>query len=620
MEQKIQVQSLKKQMGARYHEPICNIVPGILPAVDRPLTATEAIDVFGTMVQPAGIKDWSLDILTNRSFPKIYAQQINMRTGTLGSAKHVWEINRMLFLPRLAILYRSLGNDYYLNLIMQLVADWIQQNPYLIGINWYSNIEINVRLINWFLTWEILSAEDIMDTDSQFSDFVNSIWLPSIYQHCKYSYEHPSLHSSANNHLIAEYAGLFVAASKWQFKASKRWMQYAKAGLEKEMVQQHSVHGINKEEAAEYIQFITDFFLIAMVVGDNTQNGFSATYKQYFRSIIDYIHSFLTINGQFPKYGDEDDGRLFLLNETIHDNNFLSLLQFGALYFNEPRWVNAPVTPDQKNALLLGNKARDTAKACTHRSPNRESAFYPEEGHFIFRKQGREQQEIYCHFDAAQLGFLSIAAHGHADALSFMLHIDGQPFVVDPGTYCYHTDAEWRHYFVSTRAHNTVGIAGVDQATFIGPTLWLNHYKVTVEGWQLNGNKQYVMASHNGYDRHGIHHKRKLVFLKDEEKIIITDYIENRSGKANQLELPFHLHPGIEHHLVGTRALLHHQRARTAIIALPHQLQWHVVKGATSPCLGWYSERFYHKTPTAVIMGTIYTEASLELTTEIQIR
>jgi hypothetical protein len=44
--------------------------------------------------------------------------------------------------------------------------------------------------------------------------------------------------------------------------------------------------------------------------------------------------------------------------------------------------------------------------------------------------------------DAAPLGFLSIAAHGHADALSFILHVDGSPILVDPGMFTYHTHKE----------------------------------------------------------------------------------------------------------------------------------------------------------------------------------
>ena len=40
--------------------------------------------------------------------------------------------------------------------------------------------------------------------------------------------------------------------------------------------------------------------------------------------------------------------------------------------------------------------------------------------------------------DHGPLGYLSIAAHGHADALAIWWHIDGQPVLVDAGTYLYH--------------------------------------------------------------------------------------------------------------------------------------------------------------------------------------
>ena len=47
------------------------------------------------------------------------------------------------------------------------------------------------------------------------------------------------------------------------------------------------------------------------------------------------------------------------------------------------------------------------------------------------------------------------------------VHMDGYPFLVDPGTYAYHTHAEWRKYFVSTLAHNTVTINNADQASIV---------------------------------------------------------------------------------------------------------------------------------------------------------
>ena len=71
-------------------------------------------------------------------------------------------------------------------------------------------------------------------------------------------------------------------------------------------------------------------------------------------------------------------------------------------------------------------------------------------------------------FDCGELGFGSLAAHGHADALSVTVRAGGVDVLVDPGTYDYFTFPDWRRYFRSTRAHNTLGIDGVDQSAQLG--------------------------------------------------------------------------------------------------------------------------------------------------------
>jgi len=55
-----------------------------------------------------------------------------------------------------------------------------------------------------------------------------------------------------------------------------------------------------------------------------------------------------------------------------------------------------------------------------------------------------------------------LPAHAHADALSFQLWWDGNPVVVDPGTFTYEPGPD-RDWFRSTRAHSTVVVDGRDQ-------------------------------------------------------------------------------------------------------------------------------------------------------------
>ena len=76
---------------------------------------------------------------------------------------------------------------------------------------------------------------------------------------------------------------------------------------------------------------------------------------------------------------------------------------------------------------------------------------------------------ILIGIDHAALGFGTIAAHGHADALSFQILKDGKRIFIDPGTYIYHhCQIEERNIFRRTDHHNTVMINGEEQSQVLG--------------------------------------------------------------------------------------------------------------------------------------------------------
>lgn len=561
--------------------------------------------------------NWHKDIFSEKEFALGFAKSMSIRNDSELSAKNVWEINRLEFLPHIAMNYNTTGEEKYLNQFARIVESWNTANPYLLGINWYSNIEVNIRLINWFLCWEILNIDEIVNKNSVFKEFVDSILLPVIYQHCKYSYANPSKFSSANNHLISEYSGLFIAASKWEFKESGKWLDYSKKGLEIEIEKQHS-NGINKEEAAEYIQFITDFFLLPYIVGENTRNPLSKDYLSNLKQIFEYIHEFTDIKSNFPKYGDEDDGKVICLSMDKHYNNFKSLMTSAAILFEDSRFKSKSEGFDLKNELLFGEKGRNMFNEIDSLKSEQVSKFYKPEGHFIFRKQ-KNEKEIYLHFDAAPLGYLSIAAHGHADALSLLMQINGFPIFVDSGTYSYHVSKQWREYFLSTMAHNTVCVDGENQATQAGDTMWLNHYQCDVIDVQQNNEIEIVKASHTGYKK--VSHTRTIAFVKDEDTFIITDEIKNNDGKEHDINILFHLHPDIIiTHLEKNEVLLTHPSGIKLTIALEQlKSDLKVVKGQNDPLLGWYSESFMQKEPTSVVFFNKKTKSSIKAITKIKI-
>jgi len=87
--------------------------------------------------------------------------------------------------------------------------------------------------------------------------------------------------------------------------------------------------------------------------------------------------------------------------------------------------------------------------------------FFPNGGLFINNSQKNPvpSQLIYsAQFHSRQ--------HKHADHLSVLYNLSGQPLLVDPGTFTYQYDIPERMYCEATRGHNTVEIDGLNYSRF----------------------------------------------------------------------------------------------------------------------------------------------------------
>ena len=123
---------------------------------------------------------------------------------------------------------------------------------------------------------------------------------------------------------------------------------------------------------------------------------------------------------------------------------------------------------------------------------------FADAGMTLLRTSGDDGPEIWCRCDGGPHGYLSIAAHAHADALSVELRYGGVDILADPGTYCYHGEPAWRSYFRSTLAHNTIELGGQDQSGD-GPFLWLRHANGREIEVADDGETASWTAEHDGY-------------------------------------------------------------------------------------------------------------------------
>ena len=159
---------------------------------------------------------WNRDPLTQRTAGDRRATAIDYRDEReVGNIKYLWEPNRHLHLPVLAQAHALTGDARYALAIQAQIDSWIEQCPEGWGPNWISPLELGIRLINWSITWQLLGGLRAKLFATPEGAAFRDRWLDSIFRQTRMIAGNLSRFSSANNHLIGEAAGVYVAASTW---------------------------------------------------------------------------------------------------------------------------------------------------------------------------------------------------------------------------------------------------------------------------------------------------------------------------------------------------------------------------------------------------------------------
>jgi hypothetical protein len=473
-------------------------------------------------------------------------------------------------------------------------------------VHWTSSLEHAIRLVNWSFAWHLLGGDGAAVFRGADGEAFKQRWLTSIYQHCQFIAGHFSRYSSANNHLLGELMGLFVAAITWPFwKRSARWKNSARRDLEREMLRQNAEDGVNREQANWYHHEVADMMLVSGLIARANGCDFSTAYWQRLRGMLQYLASIMDAGGQVPNFGDADDAIIARLDPSNSVDVYRSLLAAGAVLFDCAEFKFKAGAIDDKTRWLLGDAA-----AGKHQSidmsrvslPMRRD--FPQSGYYVLGDRFETQREVRLVADAGPLGYLSIAAHGHADALSFTLSAAGRELLIDPGTYAYHTQKLWRDYFRGTSAHNTVRVDRVDQSVSGGNFLWIKHAQSQVIAVERTPLIERWVASHDGYSRlkHPVMHRREILFEKEHSRLQVTD--ELLGSGDHEVEIFWHFS---EHCSVVAEGRALHATHGNVVLSMtaPDGLRCDVHRGVEKPQpAGWISRSFDSRLPATTVVMT----------------
>nr|WP_145882866.1 alginate lyase family protein [Streptomyces sp. BK340] len=569
-------------------------------------------EYFGVDRDDLADPDWWYDPKTGRRAPWGYAFDVPYRNeDAVGDIKQIWELSRHQYLTRLAAAYAITGDVRYAERVAEHLRSWWAGNAPLRGVHWTSGIELGIRLLSW--VWIRRLLDGWPGVAALFED--NPVAHRQIWHHQRWLAAFPSRGSSANNHVIAEAAGQFAAACAFAwFPSSARLRADALRSLERHLRDNTFESGLNRELATEYHGLVLELGLAAVAEADAAGVPVPSSIRLVLLRMTDALAAVVDGRLRPPRQGDADDGHGLVVDGAGTDR-WASLLATGDAVFGRLSWW-PEVTGTDVRTPLLAALIRPTAPAVSR--PAGRPAHFADAGMTILRGPA----EIWCRCDGGPHGFLSIAAHAHADALSVEVRHDGVDVLADPGTFCYHGQPEWRQYFRSTLGHNTLQLDGGDQSVSGGPFLWTRHARTRVlvadtSGASDGGTARWC-AEHDGY-QHSVH-RRRVELTAASQELTVVDEVR---GPRRAVRLAFHLGPAIAADLAGNRAQLSWTRDgedRSAALDLPGQLSWRAHRGESDPPLGWYSAGFGRKEPATTLVGTGFADGTDEFTTVLRFR
>lgn len=548
--------------------------------------------------------DWNHDPLRDFRWPLVDASRIDHRT-IPADPKWIWELNRLQHLPWLAQAWLFTGDDGFAETALAHLDSWLVQNPVGRGIAWRGAFEVGIRAVSVAVALQGLRDFTGL-TPARFERIVRM--LAASAERC---WRDRSRFSSANNHLVGELAGLAAVALLFPDLApSPGWERRAIRALEVEAERQILPDGAGAEQAVGYQMFTAELLFVVAGLLEARGDGAPAALLAAIDRSATYLAEVVGDGDPDPRYGDDDEGFALRLGaeprRTVRDH--LGLV--AALTGNPlARRVGADtLAATWWDTIPAPSRASAPAEVPAPRS----SFVAPSGGLVVLRSAGRRLT-----VDVAPLGYLGIAAHGHADALAVTVSVDGQEVIGHPGAASYYGHPEWRSAHRSTRAHPTVTVDGQSQSVPGGAFLWTRHAQVRVRAVDLD--RGIVDAEHDGYRRLAapVMHRRWVSAPPDDPAVLVVDELTGAGDHEMRTSWP--VHPDLDvrqipqGHLVerdGSALLQIVVAGSTAVI--PDR-----IRGDAESNLGWWSDRLESRVPSWLLGAMVRGAVPLVMATVI---
>lgn len=548
--------------------------------------------------------DWQLDIVNGKRSPLKPWPKINYgRFDEVGDCKITWELSRHQFLVTLAKAWLLTGEERFVTKLICLYYDWHRKNPYPLGINWASSLEVAFRSLSWIWVKELLYG---CDAAAQLCHDITRALAFNAW----YIRRYLSTYFSPNTHLQGEAVALYFVgtlfpslphASEWRHTGWKILMEHARSKVLED--------GAYFEQSTHYHVYALDFFLHARILAARNESPVPGSYDDILKRMLRHL-SCLSQAGPPPRLGDDDGGRVFD-GQRNRAEHLCDPLAVGTALYGLPILKQPGVKATEEMLWLLGEEGIRVF----NRYPewkNRSSACFPRTGLYLSHAGADSRSQVVL--DVGPLGGGS-GGHGHADALGLTLNLDGTPLLVDPGTCNYVGPGSDRETFRTTQAHNTVTVDGHSQAEPRTPFSWFRWPKVQIEAIAFTPEFDFIAASHDGYSRFEspVKHRRTLFGPRQGFWFVLDELI---SDGPHDYALNWHLAPNARVlEQARDKCIVEMEGSRLHVLTASHGWLCTVEPGWHSPAYGRKEAapvvRFTRKSPGIETIATVFLPETL---------
>jgi len=487
-------------------------------------------------------------------------------------------------------------DERYAEAAARYVEEWIDANPRGEGINWASSLEVSLRLISWCWAYSLMRG-----ARSWSGEFLGVI-RGEIASHASHVERYLSHHFSPNTHLTGEALGLLYAGVLLSRRhEAGGWLRRAAGILVQQSARQMLADGVYFERTTWYQRYTIEIYLHFLILASRSGIAVPFDVGDRVQRSLDFLLAVLNPEGRLPQIGDADGG--FLLPLARRDADDLrGVFSTAAVLFRRQDYAWAASEPAPETLWLLGPAGLEDFRKLRLSPPTAPPSRIFSLGGYAVMSSAWTDDAHKLILDAGPIGCPMTAGHGHADLLSIQCCAFGKPYIVDPGTYTYTAEPEWRDHFRSTAAHSTVQIDGEGQAEPAGIFSWKTRPEARIRRWFSNADVDYADAAHDAYQTPGgaVVHRRRVLFVKPAYWIVVDDL---EGAGEHRIDLRFQLAPmavEIERdHWVRARGPEGHALLiRVFSIA---RLKAEILEGSLQPVGGWISTEFGRRRPAPLL-------------------